>query len=90
MTYGDKGCDGNGIHMTQLRVSAAMLNAGYSIEVIVKRVMHATREAAGREGRGWNWSAEEEALKKMCEDWLAKKTVNVISEAEYRRGHYDD
>jgi hypothetical protein len=60
----------NGIHGTQIVVTASMLNAGHDIEDVVALVLEATRAAAGDYGNRWNWKREE--IAKMCETWLKK------------------
>ena len=67
-----RGPDDRGIHLTQLSVTAAMLNRGYSIEETVARVLQATIAAAGAAALHWNWRTEETDLQRMCRSWLAK------------------
>jgi hypothetical protein len=67
-----RGPDDRGIHLTQLSVTAAMLNRGYSIEETVARVLQATIAAAGAAALHWNWRTEEQDLQRMCRSWLAK------------------
>jgi hypothetical protein len=74
------GTDLNGIHDTQLSVTAALLTRGWPIEDVVSRVLQATVEAAGPEGRGWNWREEERGLRKMCRKWLEKHPRIVFFE----------
>ena len=62
----------NAIHLTQLSVTAALLNRGWSIDDVVARVLDDTVLAAGSEGTGWDWEAEADALYEMCESWLEK------------------
>jgi hypothetical protein len=81
------GPDETSIHNTQLSVSAALLNRGHSIEDVVERVVAATREAAGREGRSWNWSAEEKAVRRMCAKWLEQHPRRTCDEADFVSEH---
>jgi P4 family phage/plasmid primase-like protien len=62
----------SGIHLTQLAVSASLLNHGESIDDVVALLLEATRIAAGEDGQRWNWAREERDLRGMCEDWLEK------------------
>jgi len=64
------------IHLTQVSVSASMLEAGEDVETIVATLMHATRRAAGDYGKRWNWKVEERNIRKMCETWLKKREKN--------------
>jgi hypothetical protein len=62
--------DGNSsIHVTQVQVTAALLERGEEIDCVVARVLEATR-AVGEPG--WNWAKEERAIRRMCESWLRK------------------
>jgi hypothetical protein len=71
-----EGRDGNSIHETQLSVTASLLSSGVPIEDVVERVLQATREAAGPEGRAWDWGphgkGEEGKIRKLCDSWLRK------------------
>jgi hypothetical protein len=67
-----KGEGETGIHKTQLSVTAALLNRGVPIDDVIERVLTATRKAAGKDGDGWDWSAEEQKILSMCESWLKK------------------
>src|SRR5262249_23818913 len=60
------------IHQTQLQLSAALLNRGYSVDETVKMLLEATRRAAGDAGEKWNWQDEADAIRGMCSDWLVK------------------
>jgi RepB DNA-primase from phage plasmid len=62
----------NSIHITQLSVTASLLNAGVLIGDVVERVLAATRAAAGEYGARWNWRREERKVRGMCETWLKK------------------
>jgi hypothetical protein len=74
------GADEFSVHCTQLSCTAALLRRGWSVEAVVGRVLRATEAAVGREGRGWDWHAEERALRKMCATWLAKHPQVVFVE----------
>jgi putative DNA primase/helicase len=62
----------DGIHGTQLVVTASMLNAGVPIDEVVSLVLERTRAAAGDYGARWNWAREEKAIRGMCATWLKK------------------
>jgi len=62
----------NGIHATQLSVSASLLEAGKTEDEIVDILMSATRIASGDYGRNWDWTREENRIRRMCGDWLKK------------------
>jgi hypothetical protein len=79
--------DGTSIHNTQLSVSAALLKRGHSIDDVVERVIAATREAAGREGFGWDWAAERKAVRAMCVKWIEKHPVAVCDEEDFEARH---
>jgi putative DNA primase/helicase len=70
MRYGGAGAAS--IHQTQISVTAALLNRGQPQDEIVSTVLAATRAAAGPHAARWNWPREERAVRKMCDDWLAK------------------
>src|SRR6516162_694672 len=70
MRYQD--VDENGIHKTQVRVTASLVKQGMAIPDIVALVLAATKVAAGDYGANWNWVAEERSLVKMCESALRK------------------
>jgi len=61
-----------GIHLTQLAVSASLLNHRESIDDVVALLLDVTRTAAGEAGQRWDWAREERDLRGMCEDWLVK------------------
>ena len=67
-----KGEGETGIHKTQLSVTAALLNRGVPIDDVVERVLAETRRAAGKDGDGWDWYAEELKILGMCESWRKK------------------
>src|SRR5262249_37626420 len=50
------------IHVTQLAVTAAMMNRGTNTDEIVAKVLAATKDAAGKAGARWNWHQEERAI----------------------------
>jgi hypothetical protein len=65
--------DGNSIHWTQLRCSAALLQKGNDIDAVVECILEATRKAADRAGEhDWDWEGEEATIRGMCTDWLEK------------------
>jgi AAA domain/RepB DNA-primase from phage plasmid len=68
MTF--QGAGDSGIHMTQLAVTAALLNRGYEIEEVVEMVLDATRKTAN--GARWDWRREERDVRGMCETWRKK------------------
>ena len=67
-----KGEGDSGIHNTQLSVTAALLNRGELIDEVIAKVLTATHEAAGKDGSEWDWDAEEQSIRHMCETWLKK------------------
>jgi hypothetical protein len=62
----------NGIHATQLAVTASLLSRGDSFDRVVPYVLEATKRAAGEYGARWNWRVEERNIRGMCETWLKK------------------
>jgi putative DNA primase/helicase len=66
------GGDINGVHPTQLDVSAAMHNHGFEVDDIVKTIIAATRIAAGTYGANWDWDEEEERVRNMTLTWIEK------------------
>jgi RecA-family ATPase len=66
MTF--KGKDDASIHWTQLQVSAALVASGVPTDQIVDRILQRTLEVVGEEGSAWDWEAEENKIRKMCED----------------------
>lgn len=67
MEYEGKG--DRGIHCTQLSVTAALLNRGEDIDVVIARVLKETRRVGKNE---WDWDEEERELRKICETWAEK------------------
>jgi hypothetical protein len=67
MLHGGEG--DTGIHVTQLSVTAALLNRGVEEDEIVEVVLAATRNA-GEES--WDWALEERTIRGMCESWCRK------------------
>src|SRR6516162_6062561 len=76
MRYQD--VDENGIHKTQVRVTASLVKAGMEFPEIVELVLAATRVAAGEYGANWNWVNEERAIVKMCESAYEKFVKSQI------------
>ena len=74
----------NSIHVTQLAVTASLLNAGVPIDDVVERVLIATRAAAGEYGARWNWPREERKIRGMCETWLKKHPSRTRNRPEAR------
>lgn len=60
-----------GIHQTQLRVTAALVNRRVPDDEIVQRLLEATQAAAYPQGERWNWKREEAGIRRMIEDWKA-------------------
>lgn len=56
-----------GVHATQLAVTASLLNAGFAIDDVVQRVVGATRAVAPE---GWDWAREERNVRGMCRTWV--------------------
>jgi P4 family phage/plasmid primase-like protien len=79
MRYG--GAGERSVHQTQLSVTAALLNRGHPLEGTVAAVLKATRAAAGEHGERWNWRREEQAVRRMCADWLAKHPRDAAEQA---------
>ena len=77
-----KGEGETGIHKTQLSVTAALLNRGVPIDDVVERVLTATRRAAGKDGDGWDWYAEEQNIRGMCKSWRKKTSAGRTSTAD--------
>lgn len=64
-----KGEGDSGIHNTQLVVSASMLQMGVEEDEVVAQILEATKKVAPP---GWDWEAEESAIREMCRDWHKK------------------
>ena len=63
----------NGIHQTQLSVSASLVAQGdASDEDIVAALLIATQAASGPQGLNWNWKREEAAIVRMVATARAK------------------
>ena len=77
MTY--KGAEDSSIHQTQLACTAAMLNRGLPVEEVVATVLAHTVIAAGEHARGWDWKHEQRKLRKMCDTWIVKRRLSVVS-----------
>jgi hypothetical protein len=63
-----------GINVTQLQVSAAMLNQGRSTDEVVSAILEATQRVAPGT---WDWRREEAKIRRMCETWLSKRAANA-------------
>jgi hypothetical protein len=63
-----------GIHWTQLRTTAALINAGKTVEEATDIVLAATRAAVVNDSRcaKWKWDEEETRLRRMCFDFISK------------------
>lgn len=72
MTYRD---GDNGIHNTQLRVSASLLGQGWDEDDVVDKIMAATRRACEDAGRDWSqWErGERKRVEGMCSDFEKKR-----------------
>ena len=69
----DTSKNGNNIHWTQVRCSAALLEKSNDIDLVVEGILEATRKAADKAGEdNWDWEVEETAVRGMCTDWLKK------------------
>jgi phage/plasmid-associated DNA primase len=66
------GAGDSSIHLTQLAVTASLLNSGMAKADVVEIVLVATKKAAGLYGARWNWKREERNLFGMCDTWLKK------------------
>ena len=67
-----RGPGDSAIHLTQLSVTASLLNGGVPVEEVVARVLEATQAAAGADGTSWDWAREERDIRAMCESWAGK------------------
>lgn len=87
-----QGAGEDGIHATQVSVSAALLCRGEPVEEVVSTLLEATRAAAGSFGERWNWGREEHAIRRMSQDWLAKhpeidrRTANKLDSGNGNNG----
>ena len=70
MSY--QGSGDTSIHQTQLQVSASLLSRGTPVDEVYAILSDATRAAAGQYGQRWNWTREDRAICRMCEDWVKK------------------
>jgi len=68
-----QGSGDSSIHLTQLAVTAAMINRGINTDETVAKVLAATRKAAGHPGTRWDWRREERDIRAMCVTWQRKK-----------------
>jgi putative DNA primase/helicase len=85
MTY--LGSGDNGIHATQLSVTASLAGQGVAPDEIVSVVLGATEIAAGPAGVAWNWKREEKAIADMARSAVAKfapreKPTGAAAEAQ--------
>ena len=78
MTF--QGPENNGIHLTQLQVSASLLRAGQGVNAVVAEVLEATQRAiAGNpEAANWDWRAEQLKIERMCFDFIGKNPELAI------------
>ena len=77
------------IHKTQVQVTAALLERGEDIDVVVARVLAATKVAGDP---AWDWAKEERAIRRMCESWLKKHPRHdplLVELARLSRFEYD-
>jgi hypothetical protein len=58
------------VHLTQVQVTAALLERGEDIDPVVAKVLAATRAVGDPQ---WNWTKEERDIRHMCESWLKKR-----------------
>jgi hypothetical protein len=67
--------DGNGVHLTQLRVAASLLSRGQSADEVIERLLAETRRVAERDDHGgaWSWPDETKKLDSLCATWVKKK-----------------
>jgi P4 family phage/plasmid primase-like protien len=79
MSY--QGAGETSIHQTQLQVSASLLSRGTSVDEVCALLSEATRAAAGAYGGRWNWTREDRAIRRMCEDWVKKNPERVSARA---------
>jgi hypothetical protein len=75
-----QGAGDSSIHCTQVSVTAALIQRGFSINVVVERVLSETKRAAGSAGRRWNWRKEQYEIRRMCRTWLAKHPQRIFVE----------
>jgi RecA-family ATPase len=64
----------NGIHATQLSVTASLLGQGIGWNETVATVLRATKDAVAGDPRAaaWDWDEEELGIERMCADWVTK------------------
>jgi AAA domain len=65
----------NGIHQTQLRVTASLTATGNPVEDTVERVLAATRKASVGDPahERWEWDTERQDVARMCFDFINMK-----------------
>jgi P4 family phage/plasmid primase-like protien len=66
------GGDEDGIHITQIQCSAALLSRGVPVDEVVPYILEATKIAAGEYGERWNWEREKKKIRRDCESWVKK------------------
>lgn len=67
MKYGDQE---NGVHLTQLRITASLAMSGMDEDAATALILDATRNLPGTEG--WNWPLEERNIRRMYRDAIEK------------------
>ena len=72
------GAGDSGVHVTQLSVTAALLNRGVPIDEVATRVLRATEAFADAAGLKWDMPEEKARLYDMCKGWLNKKSQEQI------------
>jgi RecA-family ATPase len=68
------GSASNGIHVTQRSVSCSLLRQGLSTELVLERLLEATRKAVAGDPRAaaWRWNEERVKVGEMIADWITK------------------
>lgn len=62
----------NGVHATQIAVTASLLSRGVPVDEVVERVLATTRAAAGTYGERWDWKRERRKILVDAHGWLKK------------------
>jgi hypothetical protein len=65
------GGEQRGVHWTQLRTTASLINAGKTVDEAVDIVLAATRAAVAN-NPDWDWTQEETDIRMMCFDLITK------------------